>query len=69
MSDLDLVDRLSGGRVDLTYGRLAPFLSDAYILTQYTDIGISALDIFGGTLVKFEDLVERNLQRASVTGG
>jgi len=40
IGDLDLVDRLSGGRVDLTYG--------------------SALDIFGGSLVKFESLVERN---------
>ncbi|KAF9055263.1 Phosphoribosylformimino-5-aminoimidazole carboxamide ribotide isomerase [Hymenopellis radicata] len=39
VEDLDLVDRLSNGRVDLTYG--------------------SALDIFGGTLVKFEELVNR----------
>ncbi|KAF8914597.1 Phosphoribosylformimino-5-aminoimidazole carboxamide ribotide isomerase [Mucidula mucida] len=39
IEDLDLVDRLSNGRVDLTYG--------------------SALDIFGGTLVKFEELVHR----------
>ncbi|KAJ4481531.1 Phosphoribosylformimino-5-aminoimidazole carboxamide ribotide isomerase [Lentinula edodes] len=38
VSDLDLVDRLSHGRVDLTYG--------------------SSLDIFGGSLVKFDDLVE-----------
>jgi len=37
ITDLDLVDLLSGGRVDLTYG--------------------SALDIFGGTRVKFVDLV------------
>ncbi|KAI0832490.1 Phosphoribosylformimino-5-aminoimidazole carboxamide ribotide isomerase [Trametes gibbosa] len=37
VSDLELVDRLSSGKVDLTYG--------------------SALDIFGGTLVKFGDLV------------
>jgi len=40
ISDLDLVERLSNGRVDLTYG--------------------SSLDIFGGTLVKFQDLLERN---------
>ncbi|KII95206.1 hypothetical protein PLICRDRAFT_128770 [Plicaturopsis crispa FD-325 SS-3] len=40
ISDLDLVDRLSHGRVDLTYG--------------------SSLDIFGGTLVRFEELAERN---------
>jgi phosphoribosylformimino-5-aminoimidazole carboxamide ribotide isomerase len=40
ISDLDLVERLSNGRVDLTYG--------------------SSLDIFGGTLVKFQDLVTRN---------
>ncbi|KAL1747459.1 hypothetical protein HDZ31DRAFT_31898 [Schizophyllum fasciatum] len=40
ISDLDLVDKLSTGRVDLTYG--------------------SALDIFGGSLVRFQDLVEKN---------
>ncbi|KAJ7507809.1 Phosphoribosylformimino-5-aminoimidazole carboxamide ribotide isomerase [Mycena galericulata] len=37
LDDLDLVDRLSGGKVDLTYG--------------------SSLDIFGGSLVAFEQLV------------
>ncbi|KAH9077101.1 Phosphoribosylformimino-5-aminoimidazole carboxamide ribotide isomerase [Lactarius deliciosus] len=40
ISDLSTVQRLSDGRVDLTYG--------------------SALDIFGGNLVKFQDLVEWN---------
>ncbi|KAH9846970.1 Phosphoribosylformimino-5-aminoimidazole carboxamide ribotide isomerase [Lenzites betulinus] len=40
ISDLDLVDRLSAGKVDLTYG--------------------SSLDIFGGALVKFDDLVKYN---------
>jgi len=43
LSDLALVDQLSGGRVDLTYG--------------------SALDIFGGTQVKFDDLVKHNAIR------
>lgn len=38
LEDLELVDRLSGGKVDLTFG--------------------SALDIFGGKGVKFEELVE-----------
>ncbi|KAJ3181030.1 Enzyme that catalyzes the fourth step in the histidine pathway [Gaertneriomyces sp. JEL0708] len=38
LSDLDLVERLSNGKVDLTFG--------------------SALDIFGGSLVKFEDAVQ-----------
>ncbi|WWD15792.1 phosphoribosylformimino-5-aminoimidazole carboxamide ribotide isomerase [Kwoniella shandongensis] len=38
ISDLGLVDRLSNGKVDLTFG--------------------SSLDIFGGTGVKFEELVE-----------
>ncbi|KAG6817406.1 hypothetical protein H0H87_009050 [Tephrocybe sp. NHM501043] len=42
IGDLDLVQRLSGGCVDLTYG--------------------SALDIFGGELVKFDRLVERSRQ-------
>ncbi|KAJ6515896.1 hypothetical protein C8R45DRAFT_958003 [Mycena sanguinolenta] len=40
IDDLDLVNRLSGGKVDLTYG--------------------SSLDIFGGSLVVFKDLVEHN---------
>ncbi|KAF8165348.1 hypothetical protein B0H34DRAFT_649555 [Crassisporium funariophilum] len=43
ISDLALVDRLSAGRVDLTYG--------------------SALDMFGGTQVKFDDLVKENARR------
>lgn len=38
--DLEKVDKLSNGKVDLTYG--------------------SALDIFGGKLVKFQDCVEWN---------
>ncbi|TFK43533.1 Phosphoribosylformimino-5-aminoimidazole carboxamide ribotide isomerase [Crucibulum laeve] len=45
IDDLNLVDKLSGGRVDLTYG--------------------SSLDIFGGTKVKFEELVERNARDPS----
>jgi len=40
IDDLDLVHRLSGGKVDLTYG--------------------SSLDIFGGSLVVFEELVAHN---------
>ncbi|GAB5589712.1 Enzyme that catalyzes the fourth step in the histidine pathway [Umbelopsis nana] len=40
ISDLELVDRLSNGKVDLTFG--------------------SALDIFGGSSVKFADCVEWN---------
>ncbi|KAJ2964075.1 hypothetical protein NQZ79_g1030 [Umbelopsis isabellina] len=40
ISDLELVDRLSNGKVDLTFG--------------------SALDIFGGSTVKFEDCIEWN---------
>lgn len=40
VSDLDLVEKLSRGKVDLTYG--------------------SALDIFGGTLVKFSDCCSWN---------
>ncbi|KAI0053642.1 Phosphoribosylformimino-5-aminoimidazole carboxamide ribotide isomerase [Auriscalpium vulgare] len=45
LSDVDLVERLSGGRVDLTYG--------------------SSLDIFGGKLVRFQDLVQRNQTTAT----
>ena len=60
ISDLDLVQQLSNGRVDLTYGRWAH--------THWTDVTrhsssrsiFSALDIFGGSLVKFLELVERN---------
>ncbi|KAG8850407.1 Enzyme that catalyzes the fourth step in the histidine pathway [Serendipita sp. 411] len=40
IGDLDLVDKLSAGKVDLTFG--------------------SALDIFGGSLVRFDDLVRYN---------
>ncbi|KAG8801050.1 Enzyme that catalyzes the fourth step in the histidine pathway, partial [Serendipita sp. 399] len=40
VGDLELVDRLSGGKVDLTFG--------------------SALDIFGGSLVRFDKLVHYN---------
>ncbi|KAL2913657.1 Enzyme that catalyzes the fourth step in the histidine pathway [Polyrhizophydium stewartii] len=43
LGDIALVDRLSNGRVDLTYG--------------------SALDIFGGSGVKFDDLVKWNQSR------
>ncbi|KAF8559111.1 Phosphoribosylformimino-5-aminoimidazole carboxamide ribotide isomerase [Imleria badia] len=42
VSDLALVDSLSSGKVDLTYG--------------------SSLDIFGGSLVKFQDLVDGRLE-------
>lgn len=44
ITDLERVERLSGGRVDLTYG--------------------SALDIFGGTLVRYADCVAWNRERA-----
>ncbi|KAI9467082.1 Phosphoribosylformimino-5-aminoimidazole carboxamide ribotide isomerase [Lactarius psammicola] len=47
ISDLSTVQRLSEGRVDLTYG--------------------SALDIFGGNLVKFQDLIEWN--KTALFGG
>ncbi|KAH8148121.1 uncharacterized protein LAJ45_07885 [Morchella importuna] len=43
IADLETVERLSGGKVDLTYG--------------------SALDIFGGDKVKFEDCVEWNRKK------
>jgi phosphoribosylformimino-5-aminoimidazole carboxamide ribotide isomerase len=40
LEDLDLVKRLSNGKVDLTIG--------------------SALDIFGGSLVRFDDCIKWN---------
>jgi phosphoribosylformimino-5-aminoimidazole carboxamide ribotide isomerase len=43
ITDLERVERLSGGRVDLTYG--------------------SALDIFGGSLVRYTDCVAWNRER------
>ena len=51
LEDLDLVERLSGGRVDLTIG--------------------SALDIFGGGGVRFEDCVawNRGREREGEGGG
>ncbi|KAJ8481738.1 hypothetical protein ONZ51_g5824 [Trametes cubensis] len=48
VADLELVDRLSNGKVDLTYG--------------------SSLDIFGGSLVKFDDLVNYNNQAVAQSG-
>lgn len=42
--DLDLVEKLSGGKVDLTYG--------------------SSLDIFGGSLVKLDDVILWNRDRS-----
>jgi hypothetical protein len=52
------VQRLSDGRVDLTYGRLATRYC-CVIPILISNI-ISALDIFGGNLVRFHDLVEWN---------
>ncbi|KAI9354515.1 hypothetical protein DFJ73DRAFT_301422 [Zopfochytrium polystomum] len=46
IGDLSLVERLSGGSVDLTFG--------------------SALDIFGGSGVKFEDCVKWNASHSKV---
>ena len=46
LADLALVDRLSAGRVDLTYG--------------------SALDLFGGTLVRYADCVAWNREHAQL---
>lgn len=48
LSDLALVDQLSGGRVDLTFG--------------------SALDIFGGNGVRYEDLVAHNREKRETMG-
>ncbi|KIJ99327.1 hypothetical protein K443DRAFT_680060 [Laccaria amethystina LaAM-08-1] len=45
LSDFDLVDRLSEGRVDLTYG--------------------SSLDIFGGSQVSFEELVQKSWKNSA----
>ena len=61
ISDLATVDRLSQGKVDLTYGRYASpepvlVLAFEWVLTARG----SSLDIFGGTLVKFEELVKYN---------
>lgn len=55
ISDLDLVNRLSNGRVDLTYGR---YRSSALIVHVGSENNISSLDIFGGSLVKFDELVK-----------
>jgi phosphoribosylformimino-5-aminoimidazole carboxamide ribotide isomerase len=60
IDDLDLVDRLSHGRVDLTYGRCK---KSRWIICMFTDASSSALDIFGGRLVEFDKLVEKNMER------
>ena len=52
-SDPALVDQLSGGRIDLFYGRRVVVREDCHLPSFY-----SALDIFGGTQVEFDDLVK-----------
>ena len=64
ISDLSTVQRLSDGRVDLTYGRLAARYC-CVMLALTTNVK-SALDIFGGNLVRFQDLVEWN--KAGLSG-
>lgn len=49
LEDLELVERLSGGRVDLTFG--------------------SALDLFGGKLVRYEDCVRWNRSHPHLGAG
>jgi hypothetical protein len=53
LSDLSLVDQLSDGKVDLTYGRCGCANGFFSVLTALS----SSLDIFGGSFVKFSDLV------------
>jgi hypothetical protein len=53
-----MVQRLSDGRVDLTYGRLVAY--HCFGMPVLIADVISALDIFGGNLVRFQDLVEWN---------
>lgn len=62
VSDLELVNRLSNGRVDLTYGR---YVNWGFVIT-FSLTSLSSLDIFGGSLVKFHDLVEINKNALSV---
>ena len=49
ISDLELVDKLSSGKVDLTFG--------------------SSLDIFGGTGVKFDELVKVDAKAKAASAG
>ena len=58
VSDLKLVDDLSDGKVDLTFGRCVPSCPRC-VHTEDSD-DRSALDIFGGNLVSFEELVAYN---------
>lgn len=57
ISDLDFVSRLSSGKVDLTYGSCV-IRRFSLILFANSDSICSALDVFGGTKVKFLDLVQ-----------
>lgn len=65
IDDLPTVDRLSHGKVDITYGSCVPFFS----LFSRSSLSLggtdrpprfSAVDIFGGKLVKFDELVAYN---------
>lgn len=71
IDDLKLVNDLSNGKVDLTFGRYAdnPLLCEGARapLRPCADIlvrGYSALDIFGGSQVKFDELVAHNAKTA-----
>ncbi len=65
VTDLQLVDDLSGGKVDLTFGRCA-IMCMSYVPHSHLHYP-SALDIFGGSLVSFDELVVYN-SVAKMTG-
>jgi hypothetical protein len=56
------VDELSGGKVDLTFGSYASFVPESRRKLIYR-----ALDIFGGSGVKFEELVALNAKHRDLT--
>ena len=64
MGDLELVNRLSQGKVDLTFGRCESLsLHTAISNTDTAPVQLhSALDIFGGTGVTLQELVQWNQQ-------
>lgn len=54
------MDKLSNGKVDLTFGSYVSLVPLLYVFYYEVDVILirgSALDIFGGTGVRFDELV------------
>ena len=60
LNDLNLINELSKGKIDLTYGRLVKILFFNFLIFQTEIPCLSSLNIFGGDKVRIEDLIDWN---------